>query len=91
MSYAVRWQPRARRQLADAYLTARAAGHGRSVTQASAQIDALLADDPGQAGESRGGRNRVLFVWPLVVHYQIVPRRRQVIVQAARYLGPRTP
>jgi len=86
MSYVVKWQPRALRHLAKAYVKARAVGHGNAVTRASAQVDILLAASPESEGESREGDERVIFVWPLAVHYQVVSGRRRVIVQSVRLI-----
>jgi hypothetical protein len=86
MSYVVKWQPRALRNLANAYVKARAVGQGKAVTQASAQIDILLAASPESEGESREDDERVIFVWPLAVHYQVIAGRRRVIVQSVRLI-----
>ena len=86
MSHGIKWQPRARRELADVYLVARRRGLGRAVTQASAQVDVLLAQSPDSQGEARDDHNRVVFVWPLAVHFEVVPKRRRVIVQSVRFM-----
>jgi hypothetical protein len=91
MSYRVKWQRRPKVDLANAYLTALAAGRGRAVTQAAAQIDSLLQNDPLGQGESRAGGLRMLVIWPLVVDYEIQPARRRVIVHALRYSSRRRP
>jgi hypothetical protein len=89
MTYRVKWHRRVIRQLAAAYLAARTAGRGAACTAASAQLEALLAEDPASIGESRSGGRRVVVICPLVVDFVVHPHRQRVVVRAARYRAPK--
>jgi hypothetical protein len=73
MRFRVDWNRRALNQLAAIWtnVTDRAA-----VTAAADQMDAELAADPLNAGESRPGRYRVLIEWPLSVLYWVDSAKR---------------
>lgn len=59
------------------------------LTRAMNQIDQLLAVDPNSQGESRGEFERVLFVPPLTVEYEVNDDEHIVIILRARYVRPR--
>ena len=88
MSHRVIWRPRARTELADAYLLARRLGLSRRVTQAAAQIDTLLKSSPESLGEGRHDSLRVLIVKPLTVDFE-VRLDGTVVVHALRLIRPR--
>lgn len=85
MTWRVKFHRRAMRDLTAAYLAARAVGRGWAVTAASAQIEALLANDPADVGESRFGGQRVVVIAPLVVDFVVLQRRQRVVVRSIRY------
>jgi plasmid stabilization system protein ParE len=69
--FTVRWTRRAIRRLTQIWVDA----HDQAaVTTAVARIDRLLAVDPGNQGESRPGRKRVMFVSPLGVKFRVYPQ-----------------
>jgi plasmid stabilization system protein ParE len=79
MRYTVVWHKAALDSLAEAWMTApdRAA-----VTAASAKVDAELADDPDEKGESHG-EDRLLIVAPLTVAFCVYPDDRRVEIMRA--------
>ena len=66
--YTVRWKRTALDRLAELWLEA---DNRSAVTTAVDEIDRILAGDPHNAGESRSGETRVLFVAPLGVFFEI--------------------
>ena len=52
------------------------------ITRASNDVDQLLSHDPQFVGESRIGNQRVAFVDPLGVRFEVVVDDLQVIVGA---------
>jgi len=86
----VEWLQSAVDDLADIWV--RAAGERRrDITIASESVDLDLALDPRNAGESRGGRQRVLFVGPLVVFFRMEADGRTVTVTGVRESRQRNP
>jgi len=83
--HTVRWMPLATEQLLAITLSPNVV-HRSQILRAVAEIDTLLANDPHEAGESRDGPRRVLFVPPLGVEYRIVGDDEEVqIVRAWRF------
>ena len=78
MSYEVVWQQRAFDQVA-AHLAANPSRVG-AIAAAMRKVEADLADDPGEVGESRHDEFRVMFPRPLTVYFQPVPDERAVYV-----------
>jgi hypothetical protein len=89
VSFTVKWHRRAIRQLADAYLVARATGRGATVTMAAERIERLLAVDPDNRGESRASGYRFLFVAPIAIYFTVSNHRRLVVIHNVRYQKPR--
>jgi hypothetical protein len=77
MSYAVEWVPLAQGYLAQIWTNApdRAA-----VTAAANAIDAQLARNPFAQSESRSGRTRILFEFPLGILFEVDEDAQQVTV-----------
>jgi hypothetical protein len=88
--YEPRWTDPAIDQLADAYLTARAAGRAAEVTRVVADAEKVLARRPRDVGESRSALFRVLCMPPLVFDYYIVEDDHRIFITGVRYVGPRS-
>jgi plasmid stabilization system protein ParE len=56
----------------------------KAITAASNQIDQRLASDPKNAGESRSGTKRILFVGPMLVYFRPEADGRTVTVLGVR-------
>jgi hypothetical protein len=79
--FSVDWEPDALQALADLWL---AAPDRRAVTDAEAQIDARLRQDPYRHGRHlREGLYRI-DVPPLIATFTIESQQRRVIVQSIR-------
>ena len=76
MRFTVIWSQVAQNQLAELWLNA---ADRNAVTQASHQIDQLLAIDPDQQGDDFYG-DWLLVVPPLQVVYRIVTDDMQVVI-----------
>jgi plasmid stabilization system protein ParE len=79
MTFTVVWQPSAERRLTELWLEA---SDQPAVSNAADAIDQGLSSDPLQAGESRVGATRFLFVAPLAVYYDVHSDDRTVSVWA---------
>jgi hypothetical protein len=79
MIYTVLWRPLAEQQLAQLWNNA---ADRKTVTSAADTIDSVLRRDPHSKGESRSGANRVLFVPPLLVLFEVLEQDRTVYVKA---------
>jgi plasmid stabilization system protein ParE len=77
VNYSVIWQPTAESMLADVW---NHASDRNAVTRAANQIDARLANDPTNEGESRGNSLRITFEQPLVVYFRVIENAKQVRV-----------
>jgi len=73
MKYTVCWKPLAEDQLAEIWLEA---SDRTVVTNASDEIERLLAIDPERLGQSRGGQKRVLVLPPIAVSYEVSPAEK---------------
>jgi hypothetical protein len=65
-----------------------AAADRKAVTAAAGRLDAVLATDPLQFGESQDSTvNRIGYERPLGIEYEVVEDDRKVIVQAVFAVG----
>lgn len=78
MKWTVVWKPAAQHDLTAIWLKAL---NRQAVTRTSAELDRLLQRDPLNLGESREGNERVVFVLPLAIRYQVSEADRLVAVQ----------
>jgi hypothetical protein len=77
--YEVRWTKSALDELAEMWLVSDSSLRD-AITAAAAQVDAMLAKFPGEAGESRSDNRRILFMPPLGVSFVVHEPDRRVIV-----------
>ena len=85
-AYTVIWKPSTMKSLADFVHEAMTDGTGgESVTIASAEIDRALKRMPTEAGESRDGDLRILFVSPLAITFEVREADRLVNVLRVSY------
>ncbi len=91
--FTVVWKHRVvERQVADFVVRALEQGKDvNAISQAMAEIDKALVQDPMTQGESRGDYERVLIVPPLSVTFEVHEEERIVYVLSARYAPPRQP
>lgn len=68
--FAVVWRTKALDRLADAYVVADPTDRD-AIEQATTRLNAALADDPNQVGESRSGRLRVAHDAPCAIKFLI--------------------
>lgn len=73
MTYAVKWQPAARNELAELWMTA-SSERRRKITAAARDVDSALGHSPQDVGESREERTTgllptlgliLLLTWPI--------------------------
>jgi hypothetical protein len=64
-------------------------GDTDAITQAVARIDSALLGNPAIQGESRDHYERILFMVPLSVHFEVYEDERIVLVTSVRYHPPR--
>jgi mRNA-degrading endonuclease RelE of RelBE toxin-antitoxin system len=82
-SFTVLWPPSILSDLTQIWLQAR---HRRAVTAAQARIDQVLTNNPlDPAAHQSEGLFR-LYVWPLVVTYEVDEDQRVVEITSIRYL-----
>jgi hypothetical protein len=82
MSWTVIYRATAQDDLAIIWLNA---PDQQAVADAADEIDRLLASDPLNAGESRGGNTRIIVARPLTALYDIYPDDALVEVFAVSY------
>ena len=70
MKYTVEWLPAAENDLAEIW--GNAGLHVDDVTRAADHIDTVLGYDPLRFSESRLGNRRVMFEFPLMIHFEII-------------------
>jgi len=75
--FTVRWTRSALNELATLWTQADSALR-QAITAATNQIDQELQQDPESKGESREGNERILFVFPLGIRYE-VDRQRSIV------------
>ncbi len=68
MKWTVLYRPSAQDHLANIWLTA---PDQQAVADAADEIDRILAANPLDAGESRGGNSRIIIERPLTVLYDV--------------------
>jgi hypothetical protein len=86
VNFTVLWAPRAEQELAGLWL---AAQDRAAVTRAAHEIDQRLGSNPTSEGESRVDVQRVTFVPPLGVLFDVDGGDRKVFVlQVWRFDGP---
>jgi hypothetical protein len=68
--YTVRWKKTALSDLTSFWIQADSALR-KAITQASHQIDKTLARDPENTGESRIHTDKVWFVFPLGIRFEV--------------------
>lgn len=78
--FEVTWHDDAARGLAAVWLNSR---DRRSITRAAHEIDAVLRKNPLLVGESRTGKDRVVFIGPIGVIYRVFSRTKKVLVLEA--------
>ncbi len=84
MKYTVIWRNRLLSHLAAIYIRVReAGGNTLAITQAVAEIDALLRHTPLTRGESRNPGERILIVEPLSVYFEVHEEEKVVFVMSA--------
>jgi hypothetical protein len=80
MNFRLVWPRYIERQLAAQYLKAKQEGHANEFSAAIHRIELLLATDATSAGESRGGADRIVIDWRVVLWYRVdVPNHAAVI------------
>jgi plasmid stabilization system protein ParE len=77
MRYTVVWTAAAEGRFTQLWLASRMR---HSIKDAADQIDAALALNPSECGESRNANRRAMFVWPVGVLFEIDDSQRQVKV-----------
>jgi hypothetical protein len=77
MSWKVIWEPNAERRLTEIWLADRSRNR---ITEATDEIDAMLAFDPLAAGESRSGVDRIVFAAPLAAWVEVQADKHEVSV-----------
>jgi hypothetical protein len=82
MKWTVIYRLPAQDELANAWINAPDA---QAVADAADKIDRLLASNPLEVGESRGGNTRVIIEPPLTVLYDVYPDDSLVEVFAVFY------
>jgi hypothetical protein len=83
MKWKVVWKPESERRLTSIWLADRMR---QRITEAAHEIDAALATDPLNAGESREGNDRVVFAKPLGALVEVRPDKQTVnVLEVWRY------
>lgn len=81
MSYRVIWSSMAEQILSTEFFLAHETGRDTDVLELAVfEVNELLSDQPEDVGESRDGLERILFVGPLIVKYEIYELRGVVSV-----------
>lgn len=76
--YTVTWHPTMEERLAELWM---AASDRDAMTAATNEIDSTLADDPFRVGESRSDNQRIWFVPPLIIVYEVGEDDRLVTIK----------
>ena len=84
--FEVFWSVQAERQLADLWAKS---STRNAITGAVESIDRALRANPGEGGESREGRERLVVVPPLIVDIRVTEEDRRVEILAVRQLRQR--
>jgi hypothetical protein len=80
VKYEVFWTPSALNDLAGLWIDARSDTR-EAISAAAAAIDVLLADSPEQVGESRPNEQRIAFVSPLALRFQVKLAKRVHVIR----------
>ena len=80
MKYEVLWTPSALDEVAELWANADAAMR-KAITAATAKIDSLLRNSPDEVGESRPSNQRIAFVPPLGVRFQMRSDQNVVVLR----------
>ena len=85
--YRVIWKARAvENDIASFVVRATDEGHdAEAISMAMNEIDRLLSRQPSTIGESRAFNERILFVFPLVVDFEVFDDEELVVVLRVRY------
>ena len=84
MVFTVTWTSKARQQLTEIWIET---NNRQEVSEAANRIDQLLRESPSNQGESRGGDQRILLEFPLLVIYDVREQDRIVRVAVVRELA----
>jgi len=77
--FAVLWKKDAELELAELWLRSK---NRAAVTRSIHQIEELLRRDPISVGESRSGKDRIVFDGSVGVSYRVRARSREVVILA---------
>lgn len=83
MSFRVEWLESAENQLASAWVGADS-GLRQAITTAAHRVESDLSTDPEHAGESRDEGERIHFIPPLAVTFEVDPGQQVVTVLSVR-------
>jgi len=86
--FQVRWHVAPRDSLATAWLDSDSATR-RLINSAVDEIEQMLRSDPPDAGESRPGGRRIMFVTPLAIVFHVEENERLVSVLDLWLIRPR--
>jgi hypothetical protein len=87
LTYAVVWPDAAIDRLALAYLAARRDDRGEAFRRAVDALEAHLAADPSELGESRPGEARIVHRLPAGLRFRVDETARFVVVLDVIYVG----
>ena len=82
MRWTVVWSEEAGREVQRVLRSSRFA---QQLANELVRLDARLANDPEQLGESREGQRRILIELPFILAFQVLPDRHTVLVTEFRY------
>jgi len=88
VTFKVHWSDEALAALTSIWLNANTFNR-KAISEATAEIDRLLAAVPSELGESRQGSSRILFMPPIVVTFSVHPTINAVKVLSVRSLAHR--
>jgi hypothetical protein len=83
LNYLVQWSKPALNVVTSAWLNS-PSDRRAAITKATAEIERVLAINPAEQGESREGSDRVLFVPPLAIDFEVNESRRVVRILKVR-------
>ena len=87
MNFTVLFRNRCDQQVAGYYIQARESGHDlKQFNEALDRLEAILGEDPENAGESREFGERIIFEPPFVARFEVFNDNGTVIVLDVRYL-----
>jgi hypothetical protein len=80
MKYQLIWQPHAIEKLAEVYLAGKVHSLSKAITKSMHEVERKLAVNPLVWGESRDGRDRIMFEPPLTVEYEVFEESHFIII-----------